>query len=64
MSSHDTYLTAVEASAVLRISPAQVVNLCRDGDIKATKPGKQWLIAQADLIAYLDESTNQPGVVA
>lgn len=59
-----TYLTASEAAAILRVSRHTVLLLLRDGGIKATKPGKRWLIAQDDLDAYLAEGSNTPDVVA
>lgn len=55
-------LTADEAAEVLRIGPFQVVLLCRTGQIRASKPGKSWLIDPADLRAYLDAHRNQPPV--
>lgn len=53
-------LTADEAAEVLRIGPFQVVVLCRTGQIRASKPGKSWLIDPDDLRAYLDAHRNQP----
>lgn len=58
------YLTAIEAAAVLRISPAHVVSLCRDGHLRANKPGKLWLISEADLRDYIERGTNAADVVA
>lgn len=59
MSELPPMLTAAEASDILRISPWQVVKLCRDRELPATKPGKAWLIRPADLTAYLDAHSNQ-----
>lgn len=53
-------LTADEAGEILRIGPFQVVVLCRTGQLRASKPGKSWLIDPADLRAYLDAHRNQP----
>jgi excisionase family DNA binding protein len=53
-------LTADEAAEVLRIGPFQVVLLCRTGQLRASKPGKSWLIDPADLRAYLDAHRNTP----
>lgn len=52
-------MTAAEAAEILRITPWQAVKLCRDGEIRATKPGKSWLIDEADLDAYLAAHTNR-----
>lgn len=51
-------LTAAEAADVLRITPIQAVKLCRTGELRATKPGKAWLINPEDLDAYLDAHSN------
>lgn len=48
------FLTASEAADILRLTRWQVVNLCRDGKIRATKPFKQWLINPEDLEAAID----------
>lgn len=53
-------LTADEAAEILRIGPFQVVILCRTGQLRASKPGKSWLIDPADLRAYLDAHRNKP----
>lgn len=53
------YLTAAEAADVLRVGVWQVVKLCRDGVMPATKPGKAWLITEADLAEYLDTHSNR-----
>lgn len=52
------YLTADEAGEILRVGPFQVVKLCRSGELRATKPGRQWLIEPADLDAYLAAHSN------
>ena len=54
------YLTAAEAAAVMRVTPWSVTEKCRSGEIRASKPGKSWLIAAADLQAYLDKHANRP----
>lgn len=51
-------LTATEAAKQLRVGPMQVVTLCRDGSLRASKPGKSWLIYQADIDAYIAAHTN------
>jgi excisionase family DNA binding protein len=52
-------LTAEDVAAVLRIGSWSVVQLCRTGQLRASKPGKSWLIDPADLRAYLDAHSNQ-----
>lgn len=59
MSRPAKFLTAPEVAEILRVGTWQVVNLCRDGKIPATKPGKSWLIAESDLNAYLEKHSNQ-----
>lgn len=51
-------LTAHEVADLLRIGPYQVVILCRTGALRASKPGKSWLIDPADLRAYIEASRN------
>lgn len=58
------FLTAPEAADILRVSPWQVVNLCRTGELKATKPGKKWLIRPDDLNAYIAGGSNTEQVSA
>ena len=52
------YLTAPEVATILRLGTWQVVNLCRSGELPATKPGKKWLIDPAALQSYLDAGRN------
>lgn len=52
------YLVADEAADVLRVKPWQVVQLCRSGRLRATKPGKSWLIHRDDLAAYIASGSN------
>lgn len=59
MSRPRQFMTAAEAAEILRITPWQAVKLCRDAEIRATKPGKSWLIDEADLDAYLAAHTNR-----
>lgn len=54
-----TYLTATEVAEVLRITPYAVSELCRSKALAASKPGKSWLITQADLDAYVAAGRNQ-----
>lgn len=53
------YLTAAEAADILRIKRAQVVAMCRNGELPASRPGKAWLIKSGDLDAYIAAGSNQ-----
>lgn len=53
-------LTAAEVADVLRIGVFSAIELCRTGRLRASKPGKSWLIDPADLRAYLDAHMNGP----
>jgi len=53
-------LTAAEVAAKLRVTPWFVTERCRSGAIRASKPGKSWLISWADVEAYLDQHSNRP----
>lgn len=53
------YLTTAEAAEILRLTPWQVVNLCRAKKLAASKPSGQWLIATADLEAFIAAGSNQ-----
>lgn len=52
------FLTAPEVAKILRVDVWAVVKLCRDGKLAATKPGQKWLIAPADLDAYIETGRN------
>lgn len=54
-----THLLAHEVADVLRVSTIRVGRLCQSGELRATKPGKFWLIHPADLQAYLDAHSNR-----
>ena len=51
--------TAAEAAGVLKVTPFEVTRLCREGAIPAHKPGKSWLIFEADLEAYIKGDREQ-----
>jgi excisionase family DNA binding protein len=51
-------LTAPEVAEILRIGTYQAIVLCRSGAIRASKPGKSWLVDPADLRAYLKAHAN------
>jgi excisionase family DNA binding protein len=53
-----SFLTAGEVADRLRVGTYQVVELCREGKLRATKPGKMWLILPADLEAYIAAGYN------
>lgn len=53
------YLTTAEVADVLRLTPWQVVKLCRTGKLPATKPSGTWLISQTDLESFLAAGSNQ-----
>lgn len=52
------HLLAHEVADVLRVSTLSVNRLCHSGELRASKPGKSWLIDPADLQAYLDAHRN------
>lgn len=58
------YLTAAEAAVVLRVGPYAVLELCNSGQLLASKPGKMWLIARADLTDYIEAHSNRGRGVA
>lgn len=53
-------MTAAEVALKLRVRPWFVTERCRSGAIRATKPGKTWLISAADFAAYLERHANRP----
>lgn len=53
------FYTADEAAAILRLTPWEITKRCRSGEIKASKPGKSWRIAETDLVAYVEAHSNQ-----
>lgn len=50
----EKYLTTAEVADTLRLSVWQVVNLCRAGKLRATKPSGQWLIRPTDLESFIE----------
>lgn len=52
-------MTAADVAPILRVTPFEVTRLCRAKLLKASKPGRSWLIAPADLQAYLDAHSNE-----
>lgn len=58
------YLTTAEAADILRLTTWQVVNLCRDNKLRATKPFGKWLIDPDDLDKHIAAKFNQSGDAA
>lgn len=54
-----TLLTSAETAERLRTTARQVTILCARGDLRATKSGRQWLVAEDDITAYLTERANR-----
>ena len=52
-------LNLQETAQYLRVSNQTVYNMIRDGRIKAYKVGREWRFLQADIIAYMNASTNE-----
>lgn len=52
------YMTTAEVAETLRLTPWQVLNLCREHKIPASKPAGKWLIAESDLVAYIESGAN------
>lgn len=61
MTNTPTYLSAAQAAEILHVTPWRVTEACRSGELKAAKPGKSWLIAPVDLMAFIDSHSNQQG---
>lgn len=53
-------MTPAEAAEKLRVKPWFITQRCRSGEIRATKPGKSWLIKRDDLDAYIEAHYNRP----
>lgn len=54
----EKHLTTAEVADTLRLSVWQVVNLCRDGRLRATKPSGKWLVTEAALADFLESGSN------
>lgn len=52
-------LNLEETARYLRVSNQTVYNMIRDGRIKAYKVGREWRFLRADILAYMDASSNQ-----
>lgn len=53
-----TRLTVSEAAAELRSSERFVLDEIRRRNLRASKPGRTWLIERADLERYIDAAAN------
>jgi excisionase family DNA binding protein len=47
------YLDSDQAADILRVGRVQIGRYVRDGGLKASKIGKRWLIARADLDSFV-----------
>ena len=48
-----------QASEILNLSPLTITNLVRQGKIKASKIGREWIFTAEDLKAYQENKTAQ-----
>lgn len=53
------FMVAAEVAPILRVTEFEVARLCREGLLKASKPGRSWLIDPTDLQTYIDSHSNQ-----
>ena len=53
------HLLVQEAAEQLRTDRWQVYRWINEGALRATKPGRRWLIAQADVDEYLASTANR-----
>jgi excisionase family DNA binding protein len=52
-------LTAPQVAEQMHCTAATVIKHIKQGGLRATKPAKQWLIAEEDLAEWLDENANR-----
>jgi len=55
-----TLLTTTDVATRLHTTPRQVTILCARGDLRGSKPGRQWLVSEDDLQDFIDEKANRP----
>lgn len=48
-----------QASEILNLSPLTITNLVRQGKLKASKVGREWIFTADDLKAYQEKKTAQ-----
>lgn len=51
-------MTAAEVAVIVREKPITVAKWCRQGKLRATRPGRGWRIARADLDEFLAAHRN------
>ena len=54
------WLTTEQVAARLNRTALSVRRLCHGGTLRATKDGRQWLVAEDDLEDYLNAKSNRP----
>jgi excisionase family DNA binding protein len=54
-----TFYTVAETAPILRVTEYEVSKLCRTGRLRASKPGRSWLIAESDLLEFIAAHSNQ-----
>lgn len=52
-------LNLTETARYLRVSNQTIYNMIRDGRIKAYKVGREWRFLRSDIMAYMNNSSNQ-----
>lgn len=52
------YYTVKEATAILKVSQRTTYQLIYDKRLKASRIGKEWRIAERDLLEFLQRDTN------
>ena len=55
----DALLTVAEVADIMRIGPWQVATWCREGKLRASKPGKAWLITPDAVEEFLAAHSNE-----
>lgn len=53
-------LTSAEVAERLRTTPYTIVKACRSGELRATKPNRNWLITEEAVADYLAKNANTP----
>lgn len=53
------FYTVSELAPILRVSEWTVRGYIESGRLKATKPGGAWLIAEGDLMSFLEGGSNR-----
>lgn len=55
---HPVFRTVAEVAEILRVDEEQVRVWCRKGKLTATRPGRAWLIPQAQVDAFIARGWN------